>query len=129
MTDDEMRQLDNWIAEHVMEWTVKYGDVEQQLCYDRNGKFVYLNFRPTIDAGSAMEVLKKLNTRLDCEDVAFGYCPGMEWSGGNWYLYSIFRENRSEIGQWRVNGETLELAICLFAKKLFSTVKQCARTK
>lgn len=101
MNDKEMRELDMWIRKAIPELN-------------------YSLFRPTVNSADAMDVLKKCHDKLDCEDIVMGRCDSMvQWCGGDWYLYSIFRENRSAIRR-RVNGETLELAICRFAKELFS---------
>lgn len=119
MNDKEMLALDAWIAHNLMGLalctrhpailnpnefviTIPSGIVRAKI-----GAEPTKNFVPTTDPANAMEVLKK------CLDKG-GYRISM-----NVHLSSEFQVFKSE--ESLVRAETLELAICLFAKKLFST--------
>jgi len=138
MTTTELRELDAWIAEHVMGWAwyrfrmkMKSGKGFhrwQQLCppdetwflqpkYDAVkqpqgiGKYQedetdYSSIKFTTDPAAAMEVLKKI---IEKEDASVIYAAP---DGVSYILCS------DDIPD--TYGETLELAICLFAKKLFT---------
>jgi len=146
MTETNMRELDAWIAEHVMEWqwwrfdappvggsksnkrdkwcqlvppdekwpeTHKvWRGVKCGCCIAKIPNYTDLGlFKPSTNAASAMAVIKKCESKCDMP-------------------IEIDRK-RSHDGPWRVEtgvlsqgiigiAPTLELAICLFAKNLFT---------
>lgn len=132
MTKKELRELDAWIAEHVMGylwlWRIHYGDPLkaifksaesaseyandwQEVTESNNPKNRFAGWNSnvpfyTTDPAAAMEVLKKC---LDFTWIGFGKKLTSE------NLYSL--TDRMIIDS---KSETLELAICLFAKKLFT---------
>lgn len=125
MTDEQkLRELDAWIAEHVMGWHgINCGGIEPlgfpESVQSRAPMYNEIVLRYTTDPAAAMEVLEKCQSRMDCEDIALGECCG------SWSAYSIFRENKGVIGRIHVfvlppEKLTLPLAIALFAKQLFS---------
>ncbi len=103
MTAQELRELDAFIAEHVMGWKVTLGSFDQQVCKDDKGALAYINFNPTTDTTAAMEVLKKCAVRTEVK---------VRHNGETW---EVFGSNSSS----PISSDTLELAICLFSKKLF----------
>jgi len=90
MTTQELRELDAWIAEHVFGVSVPHPF-----------------FKPTEDPRGAMDVLKKCAEKHQ-HDIAIGTAGPTDW----------------RVWAGELNGATyassLELAICLFAKQLFS---------
>lgn len=137
MTTDEMRELDAWIAEHVMRrkcnscvdglykklGDAQYAEMREWFISQGSKKIQWPKREPDIkcdhakrystDPAAAMEVLEKCTDRLDCEDIKIGFCTGI------WRLQSVYRENPGANGRIIVRAETLPLAICLFAKELF----------
>ena len=115
MTDKELRELDAWIAEHVMGWrkvgllanfiagTFLCNTSADCLAHDWKKESRISTWKPTTDTAAAMEVLKK------CLSVQTEIHICQHWEG----TYGI-------IGRHDVVGETFELAICLFAKTLFT---------
>lgn len=102
MTPTELRELDAWIAEHVLGYTYS----NHNLCCKKTGRFIQAGLPYySSDPAAAMEVLKKCIAVI--EDVHFG-----------WHLerrcYFVWGDGEKEF------AETLELSICLFAKKLFT---------
>ena len=137
MSPQELRELDAWIAEHLFGWDLsRDGWCKSALEFAKPDE--YYGYPPdsiqwktcalphpvcryTTNPDDAMEVFRKIHDKIDCEDVVIGRCDGMAmWAGVDWYAYSLFRENPTE-KQRIVNAETLELAICLFAKNLFQS--------
>lgn len=120
MTTQELRELDAWIAEHVMGWRhaktlddlgvmdsfYDHGDI---LIEYRKGHLC--PWRPTEDSADAMDVLKKCAEKLkqDISIVLYDSKWDVAWVDWN-------AEERADLAR----AETLELAICLFAKQLFS---------
>lgn len=101
MNSTELRQLDAWIAENVMGFStlckrMPDGKISDFIIGDGS------RFCPTIDPAAAMEVLKKCARKS---------CPLIQ-HGANEVYYISSMVAKSE-------APTLELAICLFAKKLF----------
>lgn len=90
MNNQELRELDAWIAEHVMKPSMPLS-----------------GFRPTICPADAMEVLKK------CATESSGYQIQIDYDKSGWAV------GRGGEGL-HSTAETLELAIALFSKKLFS---------
>lgn len=142
-----MRELDAWIAEHVMGWhrmtNVKAmgvenfeGFTESELghinelsdhWYDFYNKHIAdvngecdcgqhdTGWKPTTERSAALEVLEK--------------CYGLGVAGQSIVIWNVqngdtciellnYRNNDKK----RVQDESLQLAICLFAKKLFSNI-------
>lgn len=118
MTNEQMRELDAWIAEHVMGWKL-FRDGRNNIAAEMptgetcivtaNHPWDESDFSPTVDSAPAMEVLKK------CVDVLYG-C--------NSFSLEVFRNGNHWVVRHPIYGSphapTLELAICLFAKQLFS---------
>jgi hypothetical protein len=132
MSDTEMKELDAWIHKHVMEGDLYVGLKKRGLWYRPNARgytdrqseagrytraeakeheyphdepVTICEFKPenySSDAAAAMEVLKK------CSDIAV---IDVGQSVGKWFAAN------QDFFEW---AQTLELAICLFAKKLFS---------
>lgn len=121
--ENETRELDAWIAEHVMGWTWEDYD-------DNNGKYLlstdgfnygvqhwnnhpptYMNFLPryTSNPGAAMGVLEKCIAKS---------MPCFQDSGGG--NIRIFAHDGLDGEEFSVEAKTLPLAICLFAKELFT---------
>ena len=118
MTEKELRKLDAWIAEHVFEWTdIEFFqppcDVmeEPNLPFWRGVQKACLLWQSvpcfTTDPAAAMMVLEK------CFEKYYGIVINFEPNSKTfvcWYGHPV-------VGTY---AETLPLAICLFAKKLFS---------
>jgi hypothetical protein len=116
MSEQELRSLDAWIAEHVMGF-VKEPYPDETGWKDKAGK--YLNrFNPTIDPTAAIEVLKKC---CDRKTVAV-----VQAKDGGWQICLLMLVGMTGAMGWptqaiETEADTLELAICLFAKQLFAT--------
>lgn len=130
MTDQEKRELDAWISEHVMGWHRMTFDngfpgaarnqlVPEKFRADQYRKHGWrdgielLDTFPkfTTDPAAAMAVLKKCAERCDAE-----ICL----RAGKWIVtgYCLSDVKPGQL-DWDVAAPTLELAICLYAKKLF----------
>jgi len=125
MTTQELRELDAWIAEHVMD--CKEAEVLRDLIdgrFIRNTEGEILiwrgrpnhpkveQWRPTTNQSGAMDVLKKCAEKRVIIEL-FINVQG-KWTCGTQSVemgsyQSVFSES-----------ETAELSICLFAKQLFS---------
>jgi len=92
------KELDKWIAVNVMGWNEDY------LIKNKHNVSKY-----TTDPAAAMEVLKKCLNKSLIEIVAI--------ADGSYYISQSFEFHDEPIF---INESTLELGICLFAKKLFS---------
>lgn len=123
MSEKELRELDAWIAEHVM--GCKPWDEEKVRCILQPNEFVLsipskivrarigagqtADFEPTSNHASAMMVLEKCFERVGLIDMSrvkvepFNFCVGATYKTG-----------------CESEASTLPLAICLFAKKLFT---------
>lgn len=101
MDTKEMRELDAWIAEHVMGWKISFRAGEVEIWRTPSGTAV---FHPTTDPAAAMEVLKKCGERA---------CTTVYRTKGAWVVTS------SILVGAEADAPTPELAICLFAKALF----------
>jgi hypothetical protein len=98
------RELDAWIAEHVMGYKWKALKNHQfPGCWIESGGSYHYSFRPSTNPATAMEVLKQCGTVLimPTED--------------GWCLSQLTGRRLLQ------NADTLELCICLFAKQLFAT--------
>ena len=116
MTTEELRELDAWIAENLFgmkhDWRNCHWCQSSDPYALNNGHFQ----RYTSDPAAAMEVLKKLSSK--CEEMSGDLVIS---SGGIW---TVGIQRYAEYGGAEeidplCEAETLELAICLFAKKLF----------
>lgn len=152
MTTNELRELDAWIAEHVMELPPAFVVIKRGLYYrpDDKGYTIKMSeagrytleqakerecpydepvtYKPwecehyTTDPAAAMEVLKKCGDFIKGKDHPRG--------SGNYYIrlyrpsmfneWCVCRGNEDQSNTPYGQAETLELAICQFAKKLFS---------
>jgi len=118
MTTEELRSLDAFIAEHVMGWqlvTTLHDIVTPGQFFARSdGVFVFKrgselrNFHPTTDPAAAMEVLKK------CGEELYGHGVAIEIRNYNRQGWTVMAQSRGN------TAETIELAICYFAKQLFT---------
>jgi len=117
MSDTEQKELNAWIAEHVMGWSKeKLGQLSCAGTFANQGGEVYIHdkgsyvrlFHPTTDPAAAMQVLER------CVDVATATIR--KQSDGSFCVWWTDSETMEEN---YIIGKTLPLAICLFAKKLF----------
>ena len=130
-TEKELRELEAWIAEHVMGY-------EERQCYNGsqriegqtfwvckgrqvvapsfNGKHRFPPF--ATDPAAAMQVLEKCAEMLrkDCNSVEI-----LRNTTG-WAVCSLYRDGFGHEEHDTVEAETLPLAICLFARKLFGEI-------
>ncbi len=112
MTTTEHQELNSYLAKHVMAWKrhkFYNGKKKMPLYWLEDGDVVNTQFHPTTDPSAAMGVLKKC-----LEKSGYGLIVDIHDDAG----FSI--EQRSPFNPHSTGEETLELAICLFAKKLFS---------
>lgn len=128
--DRAAQPLNYWIAEHVMGWVglrscffsssgwAGFDQINNPFPHDKGEEYVpsYTN-----DRAAAMAVLEKCQEKLDCEDVQIGFCAG------NWHIKTVYRENPADPGRIAIyptmgysSNQSLEMAICLLAKALFS---------
>ena len=119
MTQQELRELDAWIAEKVMGWkpfvSGKTSSIKGTFWLDSEHKvvaspeFQWTRFDPTTDRAAAMQVLEKCADRVGVRiDRYNGRAPNV------WYI----RATDGRLAE--AEAPTLPIAICLFAKKLFS---------
>ena len=113
MNYEEIRELDAWISEHVFGakcghvWSVESGQSRCKKCNVQwDGKEVVMPYSK--DPSAAMEVLKKC---IEGRTVVIGSPSQSE------YLISWLK---SDSIYFHTKAETFELAICLFAKKIFT---------
>lgn len=118
MNDTELRELDAWIAEHVMGWTIfKTTDDWHKAGSPTSRTIQVLDQTPhfdipkyTTDPAAAMMVLEKCGSENTIA-IYFG-------TDGVWHVeHENIYEDRVD---FQAKAETLPLAICLFAKQLFS---------
>lgn len=124
MTPKELRELDAWIAEHVIgfefpclfEPTGANGEIcckcNHHISFDRH-HFPH----PTTDPAAAMQVLEKC-ANSNAVGVQGNVEIYQEPEGGKWAV--CFNAAYQDKCVEPVFGNTLPLAICLFAKKLFA---------
>jgi len=103
-------ELDKWIAENVMGWKMHPHREDHWIRPDSNR---IDEFYPTTDSASAMEVLEKCAEKFPIEIRIGNYDEGRYFVGTDY-----------DFDMTRGKAETLELAICLFAKKLLAKVKE-----
>lgn len=119
MTQQELRELEAWIAENVMKWKRVSGlavrILDDEFFVDSNGCIGRFScaWIPTTDPAAAMMVLEKC-----CESMAVNV---EIWKAGNgeWVCRMVVGSGFNSTNQIGV-ANTLPLAICLFAKKLFT---------
>lgn len=98
MNAKEMRELDAWIARNLFEWDYS------NFMWWKNHEIVAYNLPQfTISKADAMNVLEKCVEQSQLT---------MQKPGTHWQIWNRVNHH--------VTAETLPLAICLFAKKLFS---------
>ncbi len=113
MTPTELRELDAWIAEHVMGWKISQAGNSGK---NQSGQWKSIPIYTT-DPAAALEVLKKCYEKIWSDNPIITKCQHFKieiWNNGLWVV------QQSEKIETSIESETLELAICLFAKKLFS---------
>jgi hypothetical protein len=114
MSNEEMRELDAWIAENVMGWAAHCRNTAFYVPKEQANKLMDCrpvcieDWRPTTNPAAAMEVLRKcVDTRAVSVD---------RWRMTGIYIISTILDRKHTIEE----APTLELAICLFAKQLFA---------
>jgi len=111
MTTQGMAELDAWILVNIFH-EVSVIDCAGRCRVLRPAGYFY--FQPTTDTAVAMEVLKKCCIKIgSCDQLP------IRWDDGQW----VVGQDPATVGyidESIICGETLELAICLFAKKLFT---------
>ncbi len=126
MNDTEKRELDAWIAEHVFGWIASgyTGTYDPPLKDKATGKSagIPLMFNPTTDPAAALEVLKMAAAKFPKGIVGIGSPMGKESVAS-----TLPKTSQGWVVGWigkpcnfDVEADTLELAICLFTKKLFT---------
>lgn len=116
MNEHELRELDAFCAERVLGWKpiVRQADsTYPELRYWNMGngfERLQQQFRPTTDPAAAMQVLEQCHKQCCVETGIFENVSG---SKRGYFARSIYKDITTE-------APTLELAIALFAKKLFS---------
>ena len=110
-TETDLRRIDNLIATEIFGWKIlPSGNWESHSGHSYNYPE---DFQPTQDPAAAMEVLKKCCIKLGDEAER---SPVPEWLP----VEEKWRVVESDIADGvDAEAETLELAICLFAKKIF----------
>lgn len=128
MTQEQLRELNEFCASDVMKWERIDCAPEDLLpgffCICDGHVWIQTQdglttFEPTQAKHDAMEVLEKCCEAMDCKDVRIGCCEG------SWFVRDVYRENPGARGKIFVHAMppekiTLPLAICLFAQKLFT---------
>ncbi len=116
MSEQEMRELDAWIGEHLFGGTLTRTPHLATDIYMQTAQNEALMMSPfplpryTSDAHAAMMVLEKCADKCSCIEI---WNQDTEGNSG----YSVIASRNPEMQQG--TAETLPLAICLFAKKLF----------
>lgn len=120
MNATELRELDAWIAEHVMGLVpYKNGITEASKNWwiDKSKDEIKQKFNPTTDPAAAMEVLKKCAEKMEEE-----YDDSRSIAINKERLTEIWFVSETDVANGiSESAKTPELAICLFAKKLFTT--------
>lgn len=141
MNEKELRELDAWIAEHVMGWKrIGRSSGKYRACFrTQSGGEFYTGrermpiayecdhpenemFAPSKDPAAAMQVLEKCAEKMTNGIVAIASPMGNQSVASTipkttqgWVVGMIGRPSNFD-----VEAETLTLAICRFAKKLFT---------
>lgn len=125
MNEKQLRELDSWIAEHAMGWRdfkvgiYGAGAPEREPSIHgtpptrKSGVFSVPNY--TTDRAAAMAVLEKCSAF----DQKVKVCIQQD-SPSDWRVCRLYWQDYRPIEDWYSHAETLPLAICIFAKKLFS---------
>lgn len=128
MTAQELRELDAWIAEHVMGRKLKHiasarkddwywcPNNEKVMCGDRLN-LPKRSFTPTEDPADAMAVLEKIAAIPYGVIIEQVHGHPIEKRTGNFRLTTHFLQGDNS--RLETEAETLPMVICLFAKKLF----------
>ena len=122
----ELRELDVWVAENVMGFTIIKTPSLATEIYVNSEVFERLMMPPqplkcyTINPTYAMEVLKKCAEKMKRESDGFYdlVCIRPKTTEDGW---TVFKQSQENWGHLYEEADTIELAICLFAKKLFSS--------
>lgn len=121
-TEKELRELDAWIAEHVMEWPVSRNAHGNLVAVDFNGLHLCIEhvygavgpmFQPSTDPAAAMQVLEKCineQRRLNAGDSCFFISK----DGAEFWLRTVVNNQHLD-----GSSQSLPLAIGLFARQLF----------
>lgn len=112
MSDSEMRELDVWLTRLFPEHEfVQYHDGPHRVNPNGLGLRMktFVPFHPTTDAAAAMEVLRKC-----CQKGERGTEVKISLNGNQWRVLN--EDDYDQAGR----AETLETAICLFAKEVHS---------
>ena len=128
MTTAELRELDVWIAKELFGWDFSEKGWCMSALQHRQMNGFYYGFPPdsiqykgcalphrapdyTTDPAAAMQVLEKCAAKIAVS--------ARQQDGGKWCVWAVDDESYKpkELDGY---AETLPLAICLFAKKLFS---------
>ena len=108
-TEKELRELDAWIYKHVMKFlNSDFRDENSNELWNHHKAF-----SPTTDPAAAMLVLERCVEKNDLYDAIVVSFNNNQW------IVSSFCNEANEIKEQEGVAETLPLAICLFAKKLF----------
>ena len=114
MSAEELRELDRFCASAVMKWKkrpdkstrgLRHG--EYDIVYDGILIWTGMRFAPTTNDADAMAVLMKCVQKLPLH-------IEISHNGTNWFVSRPDEDEESY-----VLADTLPLAICLFAKRLF----------
>jgi len=128
LTQTQYKKLNALVAKYVMRWTLCTKD---KFPNASDGKTYYIKshsimrrweddhqsqdrfWEPSNESAAAMEVLKKCAEKLQPKRIHI-YAPCE--TGGQWMVSNCEANVKNQINQM---GDTLEVAICLFAVKLF----------
>lgn len=124
-TTKEDRELDAWIAEHVMGWRLRghipsywERDASDEICFlgeVGNQDDECLEWRPSQYPAQAMEVLAKCAVELSPD--GGGRAIAIEWQGD---VQESWMVCETDVVGIQAEAPTLPLAIAKFAKSLFS---------
>lgn len=131
---NENADLDIFIAEKVMGWSIytsgrgsihalenENTDAERDYVVKSNHPWDTANFSPSTDPASALEVLKKCAEHMKngimgiASPIGDSVASTIKKPSQGWVVGFIGKPSNFD-----VEAETLEIAICLFAKKLYS---------
>lgn len=128
MTPEAKRELDHWLALHVKGWrihrrnTALYCAAADEDRIIIEGKCFVATWRPTEDGAQAFGILQECARRMKHGIVGIGSPMGESDVASTlprvkqgWIVGMIGRPSNFDI-----EADTLELAICRFAKELFS---------
>lgn len=119
LTPEQLRELDAWLTRLFPEMEFEGVGENDPHIVCKNGQFgvgtkTFQVFNPTVNNGLALEVFKKCLKHPKCNgQLDSSWCPPEDNRSGK---ESFWLGHHS----WDGEVETLELAICFFAQKLFS---------